>query len=658
MILGHRVNSLRVVWAVDSEFILPTEEDAKQAARLKSLGTEGRVTTIQFSKCESADEPVYERGPRQNSWILESADALKQFLENNRRTMATVYGFNALCDYGSLVFWLGEQTHKPRMFGIQFRGRVQYKHCKFTLYDAHPLLKSFGLSKLADCGAFLGMSKLTRPQFLGEREPENKEEWKAFREYARRDANITARITAWLIQEQEADPQYVASAGTLAAKEFKFPERLEYIRGQRIARLPPLEQTIRDATYAGHLDTYTTGYLTGVIYHDCKSLYPLAMAATECFKIQKVTPINHPDENTWAEYIEPLKNNALEMTNEGYPVYGWIEGTFETHSDRWGLPVKKYGRTYYVTGKVQGIYHSCDLAAAEATVHNIVRIIHPTYSEAQNKSQQKFHDLLMKRLDGNVDEIESMRIKAILNAAAGKLAQSTPYPTPQTNFPAYSTLLAYSHLIMATLLREYPDLPLGIATDSIFGQTDWEGKKFDVSTDLYDYPVILSKKGEGNLAQFKTGMYILMNENEPIDLGRKNPTYAARGWLYRLEDYFKLYTGKVETLKTTMDVRRTLKSQNRLVATTELGYWISEKLTLDNEKLHELLRGDTKRKRDTYDSYTLVGQGLAIGSKAWEKTDLDDPEGAGAQVVQGRIDRKMQAINEAIKSGQWGDLPV
>lgn len=646
-----------VIWAIDSEFLLPTEEDARQAVKLKGFGTEGKVTTIQFSKCESSDEPVHEDGPKQNSWIVESADELKKFLENKRQTLKTVYGFNALCDYGSLVFWLGEQKHKPKLFGIQFRGRVQYEHCKFTLYDAQPLLKSFGLGNLARCGELLGLGKLPKPPFLGEREPANDEEWKTFRAYARMDANITARITAWLIQKQGADPQIYASAGTLAAKEFQLPKRLEYLgKGKRIVRLPALEQTVSEATYAGHWDTYSTGYWTGVTYNDCKSLYPLAMAATECFKIQKLEAINHPDKNAWADYVEPLKNDALAMTEDGYPAYGWIEGTFETHSDCWGLPVRKYGRTYYVNGTVQGIYHSCDLAAAEATTKNIVRIICPVYDEKQNKNQQKFNDLLTKRLEGEVDDIESMRIKAILNASSGKLAQRRPVITPQTNFPAYSTLLAYSHLIMATLLRNYPNLPLGIATDSIFGQTDWTGKKFDVNTQPYSFPVILDKKGEGDLAQFKTGMYILMDESQPI-APPNNPKYAAKGWLYRLEDYFKLYTGKVEVLETRKDVRRTLKNLNELVATTQLGYWISEKVTLDKEKIHGLLRADTKRKRPTYDSYMLVGQGLAVSSTPWEKTELDDPNSEAAPVIMGPFDRRIRDVQEAWNKAASGGAP-
>jgi hypothetical protein len=646
-----------VIWAIDSEFLLPTEEDARQAAKLKGFGTEGKVTTIQFSKCESPNEPVYEDGPKQNSWIVESADELKKFLENKRQTLKTVYGFNALCDYGSLVFWLGKQKYKRRMFGIQFIGTIKYKHCKFTLYDAQPLLKSFGLGSLARCGELLGLSKLQKPQFLGEREPVSDDEWKAFRAYARADANITARITAWLIQKQGADPRIHASAGTLAGKEFQLPKRLKYLgKKGRIVRLPPLEQTVWEATYAGHGDTYSTGYWTGVTYNDCKSLYPLAMSATECFKIQKLGAINHPDENDWADYVEPLKNDALAMTEDGYPVYGWIEGTFETHSNYWGLPVKKYGRTYYVNGTVQGIYHSCDLAAAEARVKNVVRIIYPVYDEKQNRNQQKFNDLLTKRLEGKVDDIESMRIKAILNAASGKLSQRNPVMTPQTNFPAYSQLLAYSHLIMATLLRNYPAMPLGIATDSIFGQTDWTGKKFEVSNQPYSFPVILDKKGVGNLAQFKTSMYILMDESQPIQMP-DNPKYAAKGWLYKLEDYFKLYTGKVETLETRKDVRRTLKTQNKLVKTTELGYWISEKATLDKEKIHGLLRADTKRNRPTYDSYTLVGQGLAVSSTPWEKTELDDPNSGAAPVLEGSFDKRIREVQEAWNKAARGAPP-
>ena len=53
---------------------------------------------------------------------------------------------------------------------------------------------------LAGIGELLGIPKLTKPEFLGEREPTTQER-PAFEEYAIQDARIAYKAARWIIDE-------------------------------------------------------------------------------------------------------------------------------------------------------------------------------------------------------------------------------------------------------------------------------------------------------------------------------------------------------------------------------------------------------------------------------------------------------------------------
>src|SRR5207249_5070833 len=162
--------------------------------------------------------------------------------------------------------------------------------------------------------------------------------------------------------------------------------------------------------------------------------------------------------------------------------YGWLEGVFETNDDSWGIPLR--GRNnLYVTGKVQGFFNSFDLAAAKAKVHYITRAYKPVFSDDGKANNAKYADMLLKRLENKLSEDEKTLSKAILNSLTGKLGQSKPALAVTSNFFAYSTILGFSHVILSRLFDQCKVISpvLACDTDSIFSQSDINGKKFDLS---------------------------------------------------------------------------------------------------------------------------------------------------------------------------------
>jgi hypothetical protein len=197
----------RKVWAFDSEFLMSGR-----------AGHAEDIHTVQFSDGE-------------NAYVVESADDLKAWLLNHYR-IGTLYGFVALPDLGSVSEWLGSSAVQIKKRGTQTTGWIRYGKAKIHVIDAQPMLSSFGLRKLADCGDMISYPKLNKPEWLGKRAWLGEAEHASFIEYAKADAVITSRIVRWLIENYGADPALYVSAGTIAAHEFEFPRRLKQVKNR------------------------------------------------------------------------------------------------------------------------------------------------------------------------------------------------------------------------------------------------------------------------------------------------------------------------------------------------------------------------------------------------------------------------------------------
>jgi len=534
-----------------------------------------------------------------DNYFLESPEELKDWLRNRHRSLTEIFGFNMLCDLGAIKEWLGEKHVQVVKHRGKLVGKIQYSGCKVRVYDTRPLLVNFGLRRLEQVGTVVKVPKLPKPAFLGLRKWETPEEHEAFKNYAIQDAIITARATEWLIDQNGCDPRRHASAGTLAATFFNFPKRHKRAKGNRVA-MPPIERTIAQSTYAGRSEMFVTGYNPFAYYNDVKSLYPCSIFATRALTISGVEPCE-PDEIT----ISTDLNN---------PNFGWLVGCFETHNRMWGLPIRAKQITY-VNGKVTGMFHSFDVAAARAKTIWIAKAYRPTFDPSRDSAQQKFNQMLLNRVEGRLDSREARFAKAVLNSTYGKLGQSHP-ESPTTNFPAFTTILAHSHLIMSNLFDQCPTPILGMDTDSIFSATDMSGKYGDLTDGELSLPIIMEVKGKGELAAFRSKSYMMREEGKPITV------YGRHCWHYFVEDYFKLWENPEFPFMTRIQVKHTLKTRQKAALKLPLGFWDEKPVKLTRQKVCDLLEADLKRARLTYDSYTLFESRKSVSSQPYNMDNL------------------------------------
>ena len=100
-----------------------------------------------------------------------------------------------------------------RKRGVQTVGRIAYGSTKIDVYDIQPMANSFGLRNLALIGAYVGIPKLDKPHWLGQRGWQTESEHNEFLKYAAQDAIITSKYASLLVHRYGADPSRYASAG-------------------------------------------------------------------------------------------------------------------------------------------------------------------------------------------------------------------------------------------------------------------------------------------------------------------------------------------------------------------------------------------------------------------------------------------------------------
>jgi hypothetical protein len=639
-------SSRDVYWALDSEFMMSGRK-----------GNANDVHSIQFSN--GVDSTFIE-----NRWQL------RRFFQRHP-WITKMYAFSLDVEVGSLRAMLGEsyETHAQanKLGAIKFYRLGNRKICEIKfhelgfhcfIYDIQQLCHNLGFRSLKQLGKYLGFPKDERPDWLGVRKWQTPEEKEIFVKYAVRDAEITSRAARMLNETWKIDPEKYASAGTIAKKEFCFPERLRISKEEEgeeekkrllniqlpfdgvrvgVVKIPYLEDRVRRiATFGGRSECFRIGFMKDVYYNDVKSLYPASMLATRCLQITGATE---------------CELSELDVTGVKAPdKYGWIDGYFSTDNDLWGLP-KRDKNNLYMTGKFGGLYHTFDLAAAKAKVIYAHHCYRPVWNP-NAKYHEKLAEMFFNRLSGKLSKEDSIYAKAIMNSSSGKLGQGTSwgmrgmrkgkngnpsYPATTSNFFAYNTLLAHSHFTMSRLYDLFTAIGAPILytdTDSIMTTRDLSGTHFHYSDGVRDIPITLDIKAHGDLSLFRSKRYIL---DTSVDAdGYSRDGFAAHGWRYGRESFLALRNGNVKSLDTRIQIKSTPHTRNKEALKMELGRWRNKQVTLTLEDITRLLSADTKRNRgknrEDYDSYQLVSEGKSINSKSWtsesiyEMPEAMDPE--------------------------------
>jgi hypothetical protein len=477
--------------------------------------------------------------------------------------------------------------------------------------DLYPFYKPLGLGRLENAAKFLSeyyhdssLSKVLPPptafgKDFGKRKPQTLEEWEWYDMRVRQDARITSVAAKFL--HTELLPQFIPnpnhirfySWGTISRRYFRFPQI--NIRMGREVIVKETHRMIHDhAEFAGRNEAFSTGAIPPSYYADVASLYPISVCASDAMRIVDVEPIT-------------MRELARISKPADVTPYGWLYGAFETDNDLWGLPVRSQDRNYYIVGRLTGLFHTLDLEAAKARIVDLGYGLKPVFSP-DRKLHDQYAKLTLQKIEGNyADLVEKHGIKQILNASLGSLGMYQPRPSATSNFPAYSTGLAMSYLIMSRTFDLLPKPIHYIDTDFAFIPTKQIGQIFTLTDQSGEWtiPVVLTDKGYGDIPRiFRSKHYYLSPE-----------VYTIHAVQFEIKDWLRI----VQTLPdeaTVTQIRGTIRTRARKAAELQFGRWYYEQLEKKPPDLIATFHADDKRFRETNDSYGLCRDSHWITSRS------------------------------------------
>ena len=544
-----------------------------------------------------------------------SADDTRKWL--NSRCPRVLFAWNIRAEFGSFACWkllgVDEPTKAVDLETGQIQRFVILRDKGRTLVlDLYPFYKALGVGKLENAAKFLSeyysdpsLTKVLPPptafgKAFGKRKPETTEEWEWYDERVRQDARITSVAAKFFYTEllprfiPNPNPTRFYSWGTIARKFFRFPQI--NIRMGRDVIVKETHRMIHDyAEFAGRNEALSTGSIPSSYYADVASLYPISVTASDALRIVDVQPMTQSE---LAKITKP---------SDATP-YGWLHGTFETGNDLWGLPVRSQDRNYYITGQITGLYHTLDLEASKARIVGLDYGLKPVFNLDRTLHDQ-YAKLTLQKIEGKyADTVEKHGIKQILNASLGSLGMYQPRPAATSNFPAYSTGLAMSHLIMSKTFDMLPKPIHYIDTDSAFIQTKRTGQMFTLTDQSGEWtmPVVLTDKGYGDAPRiFRSKHYYLSPD-----------VFAIHAVQFEINDWLAIVQTLPDEATVTRQIRGTIRTRARKAAELQFGRWYYEKLEKKLPDLIASFHADDKRVRETYDSYGLCRENRWLPSRS------------------------------------------
>lgn len=604
------------MWALDSEF----PSDAKPTDPVHSIQLWNAITGEHFFFCENAEYSDKINGKH-------GKQALHDFFLKTKSKV--IYTWIGEAEFGSLKAWelIGINPYDKRLetinrFKIEWLGKQKGKHHTLCI-DIEPFYKQMAykhqfLRTLKKTGEFLSdfykkdLHKLEHPldKDFGLRTPKTQKEWQQFRKYSMRDAEITAMASYWL--QTEILDKYIPhqplnkmwSWGTIAKHYFNFIP-IGFKMGNQTF-IPALHELIHKCTYAGRSEAFTTGYIGKTFYSDIASLYPCATSWTNALEITDVEPLTKHE-------IRQIRSGTPFQQATGTP-YGWLRGDWKSKNDFWGIPIRGATHNYYITGIVKNtLYSTFDLEASKCEMLNVTSGLKPTFK--QNPEQQKYIDLTFKKLEGEyATEPEKHAIKGILNSTTGKLGASHPLSI-YSNFPAYNIIVSAGHYIMSKCFDTTPKPIYYMDTDSLFTPTPINKTLFTLNNEKYgiDIPITAEVKAEGSETIIFRSKNYWQNPN----------SYAFHGWQAYAQDWHRIIQTLPQATTVQRQIKRTYRTRNKKALQLQIGRWKTDETKYNVQKLAELFKGDNKRKRQNYNSYTLAQQKKTSQSKAWTTKELE-----------------------------------
>lgn len=283
------------------------------------------------------------------------------------------------------------------------KGEISHNGKTFEVIDLKNLLP---LSSLKRVGDMIGIPKLERPEYLGERGPQNAKERRYFEQYGIRDAEICFK--AFQLLRKLFPSLEVRVHPTLPS--VSFYTFLHQYGGKRLLlKLPwEVEAMAWEAYHGGRTETFIRGSPSQTVkVYDFNSLYPYAMSSA-VFPLFK----SYEGKVSNLDYDKVGLADALVYQDADIPLLGKTL-RFPDGTNKYIFPV----------GRMRGVFTFAELYRLEKWgVGKVLKVFKSVrWASSSSPFSQFVQDYYERRKTGGS---ESKIYKLFLNALYGKFAQA------------------------------------------------------------------------------------------------------------------------------------------------------------------------------------------------------------------------------------------
>jgi hypothetical protein len=285
----------------------------------------------------------------------------------------------------------------PSLIFAKYKGDNENNNHRWAIFlDTMSIATKQSVAKL---GKMLGLPKLEKPIFLGQK-PKNEEEEKILLEYCKRDSEITYRFATYF--NNTVNSLGAEMKNTIAGTAMDLFRR-KYQTKAYPRPFKHLLEKFYDAYYGGRTEVFKVGYCQNKNYYDINSLYPFVMQ-NEYPDLSTIHYIKHPNKDI-IEYegISKVSMFCPDMYIPYLPVHydnkvifpiGNIKGTYTNFEIRKAIELG-----YTLDSIDQSIYYDKTFAPFKQFVDDLYKL-RMQYSKDGNKLMKYVIKILMNSLYG------------------------------------------------------------------------------------------------------------------------------------------------------------------------------------------------------------------------------------------------------------------
>jgi len=389
----------------------------------------------------------------ENNIFYDREEAIK-FILSKRFRGEVIWGFNLEYDFDVLFDaitypeFMKEKGYDVRIFSlgdgnmfarIYQKGNTNY----WKFYDLRSFYKKGSLDYVGE--KVLGMKKLEKPDYLGERKPKMDEK-KHFEDYALRDSYLTSllanRIYEW---HKKFDISIKPTSASFSSAVFR-----KHFLGDKIRFHSDNIEQILEGYAGGRTEAIGRGYFGNLKIYDVNSMYPFSM-----LKDYPIMPLQKYSYSKFCEDDDLVGVMKARVRIDEHETYGC-------------LPKRILGKLCFPVGEFEGVFFTPEIR--EGLKHGVLEIQNVDWIYANHPVEKSYFDEFIRyfykmklEAERNGDEESRFWFKLIMNSLYGKFFQSNVEKIPIA----------------------FDDLELGLKEGSLVGD--------EIEFDIYNMPFLKSR---------------------------------------------------------------------------------------------------------------------------------------------------------------------